>query len=248
MGVWGTGIFQDDTACDLRDEYKQLLGNGLGAAEAKARILEAYKSSFSDSEESTVAWLALAAMQWKLGRLDPDTLQHALSVIDSGSNLARWNADPKDCTKRKAALDQLRAQITSPQPAEKRVRKEVLCECPWRVGELFAYRLLSGKLIIFRVIGHHTDKGGTYPVCEMLDWMGDAIPSAEGLRALAIKASRSLHHHSITKMMLVGLSKKWAKRIQGLELTLEPAQTPERPSVEHFKYLDRFLKYWFLLE
>jgi len=248
MGVWGTAIFSDDTSSDLREEYRSLIGDGLDPAAAKARILESYKSSFADPSESCVVWLALAAVQWKLGRLDPDTLEHALHVIDSGADLARWTVNPKDRAKRQVVLEKLRAEITSPQPPAKKVARQVLGECRWQIGELFSYSLLSGKLILFRVVGHRTDKGGTYPVCELLDWTGDAIPAEAVLRSLAIKSSRSLHNHAITKIMLVGFSKKWGKRIQDLGVTLPPVQTPERSSVEHFKYLDRFLKYWFDLE
>lgn len=249
MGVWGTGIFQDDTASDLREDYKQLLGDRLSAADARARILESYKSSFADPDSSTVVWLALAAVQWQVGRLDPDTLDHALTIVDSGSNLALWNVNPKDREKRQAVLEKLRVQLTSPQPPEKKIRKRTLCESPWKAGDLFSYRLLSGKLILFRVIGHQTDKGGTYPVCEMLDWLGDAIPSPDLLRTLPFKASPPKWGRSITKVMLVGFSRKWAKRVQTLGITLDPAQTPNVPvNVEHFKYLDRFLKDCFLLE
>ena len=42
MGAWGTGIFQDDTACDIRDDYKDHLGNGLSGSEATERILSEY--------------------------------------------------------------------------------------------------------------------------------------------------------------------------------------------------------------
>lgn len=135
MGVWGTGIFQDDTACDLRDEYRQLLGDGLSDADAKAGILKAYSSSFASADESTVAWLALAATQWRLGRLDPDSLEHALKVIDSGLDLARWSVDSGDRDKRKAALEKLREQISSPQPAPKASQQAVALRVPlegWR--------------------------------------------------------------------------------------------------------------------
>lgn len=248
MGVWGTGIFQDDTASDLRDEYKSLIGEGLDPSAAKTRILEAYKSSFADPAASCVVWLALAALQWQLGHLDSETRERALHVINSGSDLARWDADPKDRARRKAVLEKLRDHITSPQPLPKRVAKQAVSECRWQIGELFSYRLLSEKLIVFRVIGRHTDKGGTYPVCELLDWTGDAIPSEGVLRSLAIRASRSIHDHTITKIMMVGFRKKWGRRVQDAGVTLAPAQTPERSSVEHFKYLDKFLKYWFDLE
>ncbi|HLY40892.1 MAG TPA: hypothetical protein VKR52_06735 [Terracidiphilus sp.] len=248
MGVWGTGVFSDDTASDLREEYRSLIGDGLDAAAAKARILDAYQSSFADPSESCVAWLALAAVQWKLGRLDPDTLEHAIHVIDSGADLARWDANPKDRARRNTVLEKLRAEITSPQPPAKKVAKQVLSECRWQIGEHFSYRLLSGGLILFRVIGRHTDKGGTYPVCELLDWTGDPVPPEHELRSLTVKASRSQRNHTITKVMLVGFRKKWDKRIQDVGLMLQPAQTAERTSVVHFKFLDNFLKNWFELE
>lgn len=248
MGVWGTGIFSDDTASDLREEYRSLIGDGVDAAAAKVRLLDAYKSSFADPSESCVVWLALAATQWKLGRLDPDTLEHALQIIDSGADLARWDINPKERARRKVVLEKLRAEITSSQPTAKKVAKQVLSECRWQVGDLFSYRLLSGKFILFRVIGHHSDKGGTYPVCELLDWTGDAIPSEDAMRSLTIKASRTEYKHTITKVMLVGFRNKWGKRIEDVGITLPAAQTPERSSVVHFKFLDEFLKNWFGLE
>jgi len=74
LGVWGTGIFQDDTACDIRDDYKDHVGNGLTGPDATTRILAEYKSSLADPHEANVVWLPLAAVQWKLGRLDADTV------------------------------------------------------------------------------------------------------------------------------------------------------------------------------
>src|SRR5579863_6139142 len=95
MGVWGSGIFQDDTASDIREDFRDHLGNGLSGPEATERILAEYKSLLSDPQEAGVLWLALSAVQWKHGRLDPEVLSRALEVIDSGSDLPRWNTDPK---------------------------------------------------------------------------------------------------------------------------------------------------------
>src|SRR5579863_5403116 len=104
MGVWGTGIFQDDTASDIREDYRDHLGNGLIGLDATKRILAEYKSSLDDPHEAPVVWIALAAVQWKHGRLEPDTLAQALQVIDSGSDLARWSSNTKDLAKRRAVL------------------------------------------------------------------------------------------------------------------------------------------------
>lgn len=248
MGVWGTAVFSDDTASDIRGDYRDYLGDGLSGSEATARILAEYKSSLDDPQQASVVWLALAAVQWKLGRLEPQILEHALEVIASGSDLKRWEAGTADFTKRKAVLEKLRAQLISPQPTAKRVPKQIRSECHWSVGDLVSYKLRSGKLIVFRVIGHHTDKGGTYPTCEILDWIGDEIPPLENLRAAGIRASRTKFNHSITKLMIVGIHKKTPKQMEWLNLRLDPAQTKERSSVVHQKELDKVLGEWFLLD
>lgn len=246
MGVWGTGIFQDDTACDIRENYRGYLGQGLSGAEATARVLADFESSLVDPDEAGVVWLALAATQWKLGRLDAETLAKALEVINSGADLKRWS-ESKDLAKRRSVLEKLRVQITSPQPAKKRVAERKLCESRWSEGDLIAYRLTNGRLVIFCIIGHQTDKGGTYPVCELLDWMGEDIPPKDVLRSLNVKRSRPDYKHAITQMMLVGLNQKWAKRLLEVEVRLKPTQRKGPSSVVHFKYLDHFLKNWFLI-
>jgi hypothetical protein len=247
MGVWGTGIFQDDNACDIRDHYKDYVGQGMTGPQATVRILADFRSLIADPREAGVVWLALAAVQWKAGRLEPETLALALRVIESGSDLERWDVNAKDRAKRSVVLQKLRAQITSPQSAPKRIAQRKLCESRWSEGDLIGYRLLDGRLIIFCVIGHHTDKGGKYPVCELLDWIGEDVPSKEPLHQLEVKRSRTDYKHTITQMMLVGLSPKWAKRLIEIEVRRKPSQKSGASSVVHFKYLDQFLKNWFLI-
>ena len=249
MGAWGAGIFQDDTACDIRDEYRDHLGNGLTGPEATERILKNYASSFSDPDDSGVACFALAATQWKLGRLEPETLERTLQLLDSGSDLKRWEGNPKDYGARKSALDKLRAQITSPRPAAKKVKKLVLCEWHLGFGELFAVKLLSGKLVVFRVIGIHTDKGGTYPDCELLDWIGDEIPDQSILARADVKGSLAKYGTTTTKLMIVGIRKKAASRILALGIRLEPAQKDIPPvTVLHWKEIGKFLSERFQFE
>ncbi len=247
MGAWGIGIFQDDTACDIRDDYKDYLGDGLSGPEATARILSEYKSSFADPDESGVAWLALAAVQWRHGRLDETTLDQALRVIDSGSDLARW-ADSRDHAKRRAVLERLRAEITSPQPAQKKVRKQVRASCDWPVGAVIAYRLISGNLAIFRVIGFHADKGGTFPICELLDWTGTEAPSQETLRSVKVREGEAFRQ-KIHRLILLSLNNGAAKRVVRLDFTLEPFNKPICPqTLVLWKEMDNFLKRWFQLE
>ena len=251
MGAWGTGVFSDDLACDIRDAYLDLLGEGLTAAEAKLRILRAFASSFQDQDESSVAWLALAAVQWKHGRLDDETREHALSVIDSGSDLAMWETGSPDYEERRKVLQTLREQLLSPQPAEKKVAKRERYSCEWKKGSVVAFRLLSGDLTLLRVINLHTDQGGTYPVCELLDWVGSEIPDKSILKKLPIKTSLGTFRPKagyVTQLMLVGLDKTMLKRFESIDVTLKPAQKDRGATILHRKILDSFLKEAFGLE
>lgn len=243
MGVWGTAIFSDDTACDVRDIYIDLVGDGLSGLEATKKLLNQWSGALDDPDEGPVFWLALAATQWKNGRLEETVLRRALDIIDSGIDLARWNASPRDHKKRQLVLGKLRAQLTSPQPSEKRISKRFRDSNDWLVGELMSYRLLSGQLVVFRVIGHHEDRGGTSPICELLDWVGEKIP--ENLEALSVR--RGTQHRlnqPIPQLMIAGVRAKERPddRLCRIGVNLQPSQRPSGYTVTLWRQLDGFLK------
>jgi hypothetical protein len=248
MGAWGTGLFSDDTACDIRDSYKEHLGNGLSGPEATSRVLLEFKSSLADPDEFSIVWLALAAAQWNTGRLEPETLEQALRVIDSGTDLTRWSANPVDRKKRRAVLEKLKSQLQSPQPPEKRVRKEHKEACDWLPGNLIAYRLLSRNLVIFRVVSLHTDKGGTSPVCELLDWSGPEIPSPAELSALPARQSLPTLRYRVQMLILFRRKKATDLRIRLLDFQLPAPPAKANGAAVFWKELDIKLKMWFDLE
>ena len=67
MGTWGTGIFSDDFALDIKGEFCDKIADGISPADATAELMLNYKDDISDPDESSVFWFALAATQWKLG-------------------------------------------------------------------------------------------------------------------------------------------------------------------------------------
>jgi hypothetical protein len=191
MGAWGVAVFSDDLAADLRGDFRELIGDGLTSTEATERLMAEYASSLDDADEMPVFWIALASAQWKLGRLEERTKQMALAVIDNGADLKRWD-DPKSLAKRKGVLEKVRAELLSPQPAAARVPRTIREANDWQVGEMIGFRLSSGKWTVFRVIGHHTDKGGRFAVCELLDWSADQLPSVEQIAELPIRKEQNL--------------------------------------------------------
>lgn len=246
MGVWGTALFSDDTACDVRDSYIDLVGDGLTGPEATKALLREWSAALNDPDESPVFWLALAVTQSRCGRLESHVLQQALNVIDSGSDLVRWDSGSKDLKKRKVVLDRLRAELTSPQPPEKRIPKRFRDTNEWRVGDLVAYRMRSGRFVILRAIGHHSDKGGTGPICELLDWSGEQIP--QSFKSLDVRKSRGAR--PITQF-LIGRTRAKERpddRLQVLGVNMTPAQKPAGFTVLLWRWFDKTLKEEFGLE
>ena len=99
MGAWGVAVFSDDLAADLRDDCRDLIGEGRSSTQAVEKLLAGYASSLADDDDMAVFWIAVALTQWKLGRLEERTKQEALHVIESGQDLRRWDA-PRDRIKR----------------------------------------------------------------------------------------------------------------------------------------------------
>jgi hypothetical protein len=248
MGAWGTAIFSDDSAADIREDYKDHIGDGLSPAEATDRILAEWGSSFDDPDEGPTVWLALAAIQWQLGRLEDRVKAKALETLAAGGDLHRWEGKSRE--KRKAVLEKLRTQLESPPPAPKKVRKRFRNHCDWEVGELIAYTLLSGDRVLFRVIGHHEDKGGRAPICELLNWRGKALPSRWRLRFTGIM-KRVYPSGLVHSQFLLGRTSERELPVDRLERTgirLLSLQKPGGCSCYLWRWLDRHLKADFGLE
>lgn len=147
MGAWGTGLYSDDIACDVRDDYKDILGDGITEPEATELIIERWKDSLSDADISPVFWLALADVQWNLGKLQEKVKKEAIKIIEKGSDLTRWSTNQKYVKKRKAVLVRLWEKLEKPQPSEKVVKTRYVASTDWNIGDVYRFRLRSGLFI-----------------------------------------------------------------------------------------------------
>ena len=121
MGTDGIGIFSDDVACDVRDQFIELLAAGTPASEASDALQQLWSEAIADADDGPVFWLALAATEWKYGVLTPDVRDRALAVIASGEDLTRW--DGSAGRRRAKVLAELQRQLESPQPPARKPRR-----------------------------------------------------------------------------------------------------------------------------
>lgn len=181
MGAWGPALYSDDLACDIRDDYKMLIGDGLDSEQATAELIQEYEDSIRDRDEKGVFWFALADTQWKTGRLIKSVKEKTLEIIDSESDLERWKNDSKNLKKRRLAIEKLKQQLLTEQPKEKRLPKVYREASKFNVGDVFSYQNGLEKKALFRVINIHQDKGGRFAVCELLNWFSKDLPMTKSL-------------------------------------------------------------------
>src|SRR4051812_28049419 len=98
MGAWGTDIFEDDVASDVRSTFEDELEGGGSVAHATAVVLREWSEAFEDENDGPIVWLALAALQLDRGQLQGRVRNEALAVIDAGNNQRRWDEEstPED--------------------------------------------------------------------------------------------------------------------------------------------------------
>ena len=114
MGTWGSGIFDDDVALDVRGLFEDKIGEGASIEDATQAVLQEFDAALEDMDDGPVIYLALAALQLEHGRLLGATRQEALRVIDEGRNLPRWEeAGPESLEDRKRVLAVFKSSLLS---------------------------------------------------------------------------------------------------------------------------------------
>ena len=84
VGTWGTGLYADDTAADLKHAWSE----GIRWSATPDALTDNLLSQYGEND--TVVWLALADLQWKSGHLLPRVRDKALEIIANGADLVRW--------------------------------------------------------------------------------------------------------------------------------------------------------------
>src|SRR6266571_8336013 len=186
MGAWGPALFADDDAADLRGAYRAYLADAQSDAAATDLSARDYDASLDRPGETTAFWLALASIQWRMGRLDPRVKAVCLTIIDDGIDLEKWAGSPER-GKRAAVLAQLRQMIASPLPPAKPMPKPLPVQLPgWEFGEVVGYRMENGKYALLHALNYRgwSTVAVKAPVVAILSWFSESVPDQESIDGL----------------------------------------------------------------
>ena len=112
MGTWGTRIYEDDTALDLRADFLDGVHSGEGVGALETRLLDEYTENDAP-EIKDVALLALACAELESGTLSDKIKAAALEVITSGRQYEHWKqeASAADAGRRKRELTRIKQYL-----------------------------------------------------------------------------------------------------------------------------------------
>lgn len=214
MSTDGPGIFESDTAHDVRSSFRRLLTEGRSSLEAADEILREWQPDQS-LENGTEVWLALAAAQRELGQLLPDVRDRAIAIIDSGADLGRWRHTPASLAERKSVLAALGKKLRAPQPVAKVPKpRQAIPVLSWDSGSVLAYRLPNESLCLLRVVQFAELPDTGSPVVELLDWNGEVVPEASEFDAFGVmKSMRRANEKYMMHSTSLSECKRASKRI-----------------------------------
>ena len=234
MGFWGTALFSNDTTCDVRDGYLDLLSEQHSSEDAYERTIEQCREII-DSDEEPLFWLALAETQWRVGRLREDVKAKALGWIEKDGGLELWeDENPKGGDGWRNTLQKLKGKLESPMPKEKRFPK--IDRNPWNLNDVYAYRFHDekrsgsayvGKYMLLQKVGEdrYYEKNRLYMQIQVINHVFDELPELDDISKFRILP--------LDKLFYIKSRKPKGLTMRGILSVIKPSDYPKK----HLTYI-----------
>ena len=151
MGAWGTVLYEEDFALDLKSTIAALVKLPFDGDRIVEILCQEASEVIADEQDSdyTTFWLVVADQFQKKGLACKSVRENAIRIIESGHDielLAALDMSPSDLKHRQKMLDELKTRLSSPIATEKpRKTLKKPQSLVMRVGDLFVYPVSQGK-------------------------------------------------------------------------------------------------------
>jgi hypothetical protein len=149
MGSWGVGLYQDDSAADLRSMIATLAKLPASGDSILEIILDNWNEPVSlDDDGGPTFWLVVADQFERRGIACSKAFDQALSAIDTGADLRDLEArgaEPGDLKKRAKLLNDLAKRFRSPGPPRPEPTRSRLPALVVETGEVYRFPTMADK-------------------------------------------------------------------------------------------------------
>jgi hypothetical protein len=143
MGTWGTGLYSDDTAADLKNSIALLTQLPVGGDRLLEILIETYAGSVELTDDGGPAfWLVVADQFERKGIRSARVTQQARAAIETGADLRDLEArgmPAKDLKKRAIILAELDRRLQSPRAEKARPKATKPPDFVVDLGEVYAF-------------------------------------------------------------------------------------------------------------
>lgn len=194
--TWEHEILGSSLAGFIKSEYSNLLKIHNSDKEVERVMIEYITSSIAiGSDDEGHAWLALALVEWKYGRLSDRVKECAIYWVQRLTKSFSANA-----------LNKLEKTLTTPMPPRKNFVMQVRNNlCPWPAGSLLAYQITSSdhphvtkspfwmKYVLLQVFAIRRipisrlipdEAWNETMLVRLYNWYGESIPDISNVKSL----------------------------------------------------------------
>ncbi len=143
MGAWGTGIYSNDTAEDVRD-FCGMIFPFTSVSEGNRIVFEEF-AEIANAEviddDAASFWYALSDWQWRHGILSEEIKKKTLQLLDERAGISDWEemGSTSDVKRRIAVMEQLKERLNSPMPFVNLPKKR-LARAKHKIGQIVIFR------------------------------------------------------------------------------------------------------------
>ena len=142
MGFWGPGLYENDTAADVKDRVTTCWQEGMSGEEIISRIQEEFSDLTEEaSPDGAFFWLGLADSLWRLGLLTEEIRGRAMAWLDQDwvyDSIPDQPLCPPMGKRRTTMLAKLKERLSSPQPKPRKYKKRGPRSCGWKMYDTYA--------------------------------------------------------------------------------------------------------------
>ncbi|HBF0031524.1 TPA: hypothetical protein KOS20_004410 [Clostridioides difficile] len=150
MSAWGTKIFDNDLALDMKTDFIEMFSINMSIKEIELNLLS-YISNDDEAEVLCPFWTALSDLEWQYGILQEKTKEKAKYIILNKPDIDSY-IQQEDKVKRKEELEKLYKKLDTINQKIKKKRTVFVYRTEWEQGDIFAIPL-NGKYVYIHIVG-----------------------------------------------------------------------------------------------
>jgi hypothetical protein len=151
MGSWGIGLYQDDSAADLRSMIAILAKLPADGDRILQIILDTWKEPVGlDDNAGPAFWLVIADQFERRAIASSRVFEQALSAIDTGADLRDLEArgaEPRDLKKRAKLLSELAQRFRRPRPLRSEPKRSTPPSLVVQPGEVYRFPTMADQAL-----------------------------------------------------------------------------------------------------